>query len=134
MAKSKLKTQKTTGSAEGFLKKVTDPVQRADALVVLKMMQKATKADPKMWGPAIIGFGDRVIKYDSGRELDWFDIGFSPRKGTLTLYGLKGAKQADILLAKLGKHTAGGGCLYIKRLSDVDVGVLQKLIDGAVKR
>ncbi len=134
MAKSKLKTQKTTGSAEGFLKKVTDPVQRADALVVLKMMQQATKADPKMWGPAIIGFGDRVIKYDSGRELDWFDIGFSPRKGTLTLYGLKGAKQADTLLAKLGKHTAGGGCLYIKRLSDVDVGVLQKLIDGAVKR
>jgi hypothetical protein len=134
MAKAKLKTQKTAASVDAFLRKLADPVQRADSVVVIKMMEKATKAPPKMWGPAIIGFGDRVLKYDSGRELDWFDIGFSPRKGALSLYGMKGSKRADTLMAKLGKHSTGKGCVYIKRLSDVNTGALQQLIEEAAKK
>ena len=88
-----------------------------------------------MWGTSIIGFCDTVLKYESGRELDWFKIGFSPRKANLTLYGLtiQSPEQAK-LLEKLGKYKTGKGCLYIKRLSDVDEGVLEKLIKSTLKK
>lgn len=85
-----------------------------------------------MWGPAIIGFGHRVLKYESGRELDWMLIGFSPRKGTFALYSLTGSERADKLLPKLGKHKTGKGCLYIKRLSDIDESILTELITASV--
>jgi hypothetical protein len=99
------------------------------------MMKKATKAQPKMWGSSIIGFGDHHYKYDSGREGDWFRAGFSPRKDALTLYlisGLGWPDQRD-LMSKLGKHKTGKGCLYIKQLSDVDVKVLERLIERSLK-
>ncbi|HKP70541.1 MAG TPA: DUF1801 domain-containing protein [Pyrinomonadaceae bacterium] len=132
MAKAEIKTKETDASVEKFLKGVADEQQREDAFTVLKMMQRATGDKPKMWGAAIIGFGNRVYKSPAtGREVDWMKIGFSPRKAAITLYVLNGAASQAKLLEKLGKHKTGKGCLYIKRLADVDESVLEKLIAGA---
>jgi hypothetical protein len=95
-------------------------------------MKKVTKAEPKMWGPAIVGFGEIRLKYDSGRELDWMIVGFSPRKANLTLYALGGSEKPE-LMKRLGKHKTGKGCLYINKLSDVDIKVLEELVTQAVK-
>jgi hypothetical protein len=92
------------------------------------MMKKATGDEPKMWGPGVIGFGNTLIQYENGREQDYFKIGFSPRKAALTLYGVKN-NHDDALLKKLGKYSEGKGCLYIKKLSDVDIDVLKKMIE-----
>ena len=97
------------------------------------MMKKATKAQPKMWGPSIVGFGDYRYKYESGREGDWFRAGFSPRKNALTLYVMSGFPKHAELMSKLGKHKTGKGCLYIKQLADVDMRVLEQLIERSVK-
>ena len=132
MAKAELKTKKTGDSVEAFLAKVADPQQREDAGELVEIMSRLSRDEPKMWGPAIIGFGSTVVKYDSGRELDWMKIGFSPRKDSLTLYGLSIA--TSDLLDKLGKHKTGKGCLYIKRLSDVDQKVLEQMIKAALKK
>jgi len=91
-------------------------------------MQSATKEKPKMWGPSIIGFGTYHYKYDSGREGDAPVVGFSPRKTALVLYGLNSAVDAEALRAKLGKHTSGKGCVYVKKLADVDANVLESLV------
>jgi hypothetical protein len=112
---------------------VPDEQKRADAQVILDLMEKATKQPAKMWGPAIIGFGEAHYVYESGREGDWFFIGLSPRKASLTLYAMGGYAGYTDLLADLGKHTVGGGCLYIKKLSDVKLPVLKKLIHTAAK-
>jgi hypothetical protein len=98
------------------------------------MMSAATGAPPKMWGANIIGFGSRTVKYASGREAEWLIVGFSPRKANLTLYLSTGEEWNEELLAELGKHKTGMGCLYFKRLSEVDEGVLRKLIGEAVGR
>jgi Domain of unknown function (DU1801) len=97
------------------------------------MMNKATKAQPKMWGPSIVGFGDYRYKYESGREGDWFRAGFSPRKNALTLYVMSGVPKHAELMSKLGKHKTGKGCLYIKQLAEVDMRVLEQLIERSVK-
>jgi len=131
MAKATLKTKKTEQSPEDFLNSIKDDAQRTDSIAIVKMMQKATGEKPKMWGTSIIGFGNVVLKYDSGRELDWMKIGFSPRKANLTLYGIKNSEGQDALLDKLGKYKEGKGCLYINKLSDVDTSVLKKLIEQA---
>ena len=136
MAKAKLKTEKTKANAKDFIKSVSDEKKRNDGLAILNMMQKATGEEPKMWGSSIIGFGNVSLKYESGRELDWFKIGFSPRKQNFALYGLlnlKEQEQQDIL-KKLGKHDTGKGCLYINKLEDVDTTVLRKIIEQACKR
>ena len=127
MAKSELKTKKNEASVEDFLNAIKDERQRNDSFTILQMMKKATGEEPKMWGPSIIGFGNVHLKYESGRELDWFKMGFSPRKQNLTLYGVNSRGQTE-LLKKLGKHKAGNGCLYINKLSDVDAAVLKKII------
>ena len=132
MAKAELKTKKTGDSVEAFLAKLADRAQREDARELVTIMSRLTGDEPKMWGPAIIGFGSTVLKYDSGRELDWMKIGFSPRKDSLTLYGLSIA--TSDLMDKLGKHKTGKGCLYIKRLSDVDQKVLEQMIKAALKK
>ena len=124
---AELKTKKTELSVDAFLKKVNDPQKQKDAFTILKMMEKATKAKAKMWGSAIIGLGDKVLKYDSGRELNWFVIGFSPRKQNLALY-ISGAVENTALLKKLGKHKTGKGCLYINKLEEVDTKVLETII------
>jgi hypothetical protein len=133
MPKAEMKTKKTEASVEDFLNAIDDEQKRADAIAISEMMSKATKDKPKMWGAAIVGFGSRVIKYDSGRELDWMQIGFSPRKANLTLYIGIGAPELQEPLAKLGKYTTGKGCLYIKRLSDVDRKVLKEMITISAK-
>ena len=126
-----LKTQKTGASVKGFIDAMPDEERRADCRKVAKLMQEVTGAKPAMWGPSIVGFGQQTLKYASGRELDWFLAGFSPRKQDLVLYLLGGyAGQAD-LLRKLGKHKTGKSCLYIRRLGDVDEAVLKQLIRRA---
>lgn len=127
---AELKTKKTDLSVDAFLATIADERKRGDALKIAAMMKQATKASPKMWGSGIVGFGDKRLKYESGRELDWFSIGFSPRKQALTLY-LGDFSQRDALLEKLGKHTTGKGCIYIKALDDVDAGVLKKMLAAA---
>lgn len=122
MAESKTKPTKLSVAA--FIDTLTDPARRADAKALVKLMQSATGETPKMWGPSIIGFGSCHYKYESGREGDMPLIGFSPRKAANVLYGLHGSSDSKALLAKLGKHTTGKGCLYIKKLTDVDQQVL----------
>jgi hypothetical protein len=138
MAKSKLaviKTQETAASVEDFIAKVANEQQRKDSLVILKLMEKATKEKPKMWGTSIIGFGNKRYKSPaSGREVDWFIIGFSPRKANLSLYLTTTLHSHDAAtLKKLGKHKTGGGCLYINKLEDVDMKVLEGMINTAAK-
>jgi len=134
MAKANNKTLLTDACVEAFLNTVADEQQREDSFRVLEIMRRFSGDEPKMWGPAIIGFGLRHLKYESGREIDWMIVGFSPRKANLTLYGLLGLPEQDALLEKLGKHSTGKGCLYIKHLSDVDEKVLANLIKDSVKR
>ena len=135
MAKAEIKTKETDASVEDFLNGV-DELQRADAKKIVNMMKSITGEKPKMWGPSIIGFGNKVYRSPAtGREVDWMKIGFSPRKANLTLYVLmyESPEQAK-LLDQLGKYKRGKGCLYIKRLADVDEGVLEKLIKSASKK
>ena len=122
------KTKPTEISVAGFIEAITDETKRADAKALVKLMQSASGEKPKMWGPSIIGFGSVHYKYGSGREGDMPVIAFSPRKAASVLYGAIGFDGAEKLLAKLGKHTTGKGCLYIKKLSDVDQKVLETLV------
>lgn len=133
MAKAELKTKKTEASVEDFLNDIADQTVREDCRKIAGLMQKATGAEPQMWGASIVGFGSLHLKYESGRELDWMEIGFSPRKANLTLYLTYGAHTEPELLAKLGKHKTGQGCLYVKRLSDIDEEVLEQLIKKSVE-
>lgn len=128
---AELKTKATTASVAAFLDSIEDDTRRKDCKEIVAMMKKATNKKPVMWGPAIVGFGDHEYT-GASRTSKWFEAGFSPRKAALTLY-LMGGKDQE-LLAKLGAHSLGGGCLYIKRLDDVDKPTLQKLIDTSVKR
>ena len=120
------KTQKTTKSVTAFVKSV-ESSSRSDCKTIIKMMRKATGAKPAMWGESIIGFGDTHLKYASGRELDWFKIGFSPRKKEISLYLMCQSKRFGNYLKKLGPHRTGKGCLYIKSLEGIDLDVLQEL-------
>ena len=126
------KTKPTNVSVAAFIGALTDDTQRADAKALVKLMQKATGEKAKMWGSSIIGFGAYHYTYGSGREGDMPIVGFSPRKAATVLYIQAGASTSQPLMAKLGKHTTGKGCLYIKKLADVDLKVLEELIDKAV--
>ena len=126
MAENKTKPSKV--SVTSFIDTLTDPARRADAKALVKLMQTAAGEKPKMWGPSIIGFGSYHYKYESGREGDMPVIAFSPRKSATVMYGMIGFGEAAALLAKLGKHTTGKGCLYIRKLADVDQQVLQALM------
>jgi len=130
---AELKTKVNKGSVTTFLDGIADEAKRKDSYLLLQMMQKATKNEARMWGDSIVGFGDYHYVGKSGREGDWFVAGFSPRKQALTLYMLGGWEQHNELLAKVGKYSLGKGCLYIKRLGDVDISILNKLIVEAVK-
>ncbi len=131
---AELKTKKTELPVDAFLKTVPEPQKQKDAFTILGLMEKATKAKAKMWGSAIIGFGDRLLKYESGRELEWFIMGFSPRKQNIDLYISGAVDKQQVLLKKLGKHKTGKGCLYINKLEEVDIAVLKEIITkGLVK-
>lgn len=123
---AELKTRKNNASVQQFLQQISDPAMRQDCVAVTELMRTLTKSEPVMWGTAIVGFGHYHYKYASGREGDWFRCGFSPRKQALTLYLMGGMKKE--LLQKLGRHKTGKSCLYIKRLSDVNINVLKTLI------
>lgn len=133
--KVEIKTKETTASVEDFINSLDDEQKRKDSFAILEMMKKATGEEPKMWGGAIIGFGNiPYVSPKTGREVDWMRIGFSPRKANLSLYiGLGSEGQAEAL-QKLGKHKRGKGCLYINRLEDVDTKVLKKMIDISAKQ
>jgi hypothetical protein len=130
---AELKTKQTEASVEDFLGKIEDEKARKDSEKISKLMHKISSEPPKMWGDSIIGFGNRHIKSASWREVDWLEIGFSPRKQNLTLYLNIGEGWDEDLLPKLGKHKLGKGCLYFKRLSDVDETVLAALIEKSIK-
>ncbi|HSZ61136.1 MAG TPA: DUF1801 domain-containing protein [Terriglobales bacterium] len=126
------KTKPTKLSVAAFIAAIIDPARRADTKALIKMMQSATGEKPQMWGSSIIGFGSYHYRYESGREGDMPLIGFSPRKAATVLYNLIGSSDCKALLVKLGKHTTGKGCLYIKKLSVVDPQVLEAMIVKSV--
>jgi hypothetical protein len=131
---AELKTQKTTASVSSFLNGIGDEARRKDCKAVAKLMKDATGARPRMWGTTIVGFGDMLCRSPAtGREVDWFLTGFSPRKDSLTLYLMPNLDAHAPLLTKLGKHSTGKSCLYIKRLEDVDPAILKRLIADGVK-
>jgi len=130
---AELKTKKNAASVKGFLNTIKDKQKRDDSFSVLEIMKKVTGEKPAMWGPSIIGFGNVHLVYESGRELDWMKIGFSPRKQNLTLYVSSSSEGQSELLKKLGKHKTGKGCLYINKLSDIDTQVLKKIIERGYK-
>lgn len=129
---AELKTKPTEQSVEAFLQEVSDEQKRQDCFIVLELMRRITGEEPKMWGSSMVGFGSYHYKYNSGQEGDYFLTGFSPRKQNLTLYIMAGFEQYEPLLQKLGKHTTGKSCLYIKRLKDVDLLTLEELIRQSV--
>jgi hypothetical protein len=125
------KTKATDASVEGYLAAIGDEARRKDCQALADLMAKATKQPPRMWGTGIVGFGSYRYRYASGREGESCVVGFSSRKGDISVYGLSAAAGAEELLSKLGKHKAGKGCVYIKRLSDVDLKVLEQIVAGA---
>jgi hypothetical protein len=132
MVKAQLKTQATTDPVEAFIAKQPEAIA-ADCRTIISFMKKATGEEPTMWGASIVGFGRYAYTYDTGREGEWFLAGFSPRKANTTIYISAGIEGHEALLTKLGKHTTGKSCLYIKKLSDIDPKVLEQLIVNGVK-
>ena len=130
---AELKTKKNDASVSAFLEKIADPQRREDAMAVAELMKTVTKKEPKMWGSSIVGFGDYHYKYASGREGDWFAMGVSPRKDSLTVYISRGFREYPELMEKLGKFKTGQSCLHIKKLTDVDQKVLKQLMTRAFK-
>jgi hypothetical protein len=122
------KTKPTELSVTAYIDALTDETRRADARALVKLMRSVTGEKPKMWGPSIVGFGNCHYVYESGRQGDMPLTGFSPRKAATVLYGLTGFGEAEALLVKLGKHTTGKGCLYVRKLADVDRKVLEALV------
>lgn len=134
MAKTaELKTKVNDASVADFLSSVVDEQKRKDSFEILKIMKQITKEEAKMWGSSIVGFGTYHYKGASGREGDWLQIGFSPRKQNITLYIIPGFERYQGLMKKLGKYSTGKSCLYVKRLSDVNVDVLKELITESLK-
>jgi hypothetical protein len=129
---AELKTKKNDASVDEFLANA-DPARQADCAKIVEIMSRATGSPPKMWGTSIVGFGQYTYKYASGREGDWMLTGFSPRKSNLTLYIMAGFSAYDDLMARLGKHSTGKSCLYVKKLDDVDLAVLERLVQASVE-
>lgn len=131
---AEIKTKQTEASVESFIDSLPDEQKRKDSQTIIKLMEKATKEKPKMWGSSMIGFGK--LRYKSprtGREVDWFKLGFSPRKANFSLHLVLDIKKHADTLKQLGKHKTGVGCLYINKLEDVDIKVLEKMITVAAK-
>jgi len=131
---AEMKTQPTDESVSDYLARVSDDNRRSDCLKVLELMKDVSGAPPKMWGRTIVGFGSYRYKYPSGREGEWFITGFAPRKQNLSIHVLPGLESFGDLLPRLGKYKAGKSCLYVKRLADIDLGVLRELLARAVQR
>lgn len=123
-----LKTRPTATSVDELIGAIADDARREDCLTLLALMKKGTGVDPTVWNSGVVGFGTFHYKSSSGREGDWFPVGFASRKAAITVYLGLSLEESAALLAKLGKHTTGKGCIYIKRLADVDLAVLEKLV------
>ncbi|MFN8344249.1 MAG: DUF1801 domain-containing protein [Spirosomataceae bacterium] len=130
---AKNKTTQTDHSVTDFLNAVADETKRDDSYVLIKMMQAQSGFAPKMWGPSIIGFGNYHYKYNSGHEGDAPLIAFSPRKDAISLYLYQHFEDKETLLQKFGKHKAGKGCIYVKKLADIDLEVLKEMIDRSLR-
>jgi hypothetical protein len=130
---TELKTKVTEQTVDGFLGKIDSETVRDDCKMIIKLMKKVTGKPPKMWGTSIVGFDQYHYKYDSGHEGDMCVVGFSPRKANLSLYVSLGAPGQEQLLKKLGKHKAAKGCLYVKKLEDIDLEVLESIIRNCVE-
>lgn len=133
MAASKAKTVETQNSVDDFLNLLTDEQKKQDCYAILKLMEKQSGFKAKMWGPAIVGFGSYHYKYESGREGDAPLVAFSPRKAEISLYLSSGFENRDKLLEKFGKHKSAKACIYIKKLEDIDIEILEKMISLSVK-
>ena len=131
---AELKTKPTGASVDAFLRSIADEGRRKDCTTVARLMSRITGTEPRMWGPSIVGFGTHHYTGSNGKSVEWFQAGFSPRKANLTLYLMSGFSGKDALMGKLGKHTTGKSCLYIKRLDDVNLDVLETLIEKSVKQ
>ena len=129
---SEIKTRPTDASVEAFIDAVDHPRRREDARTLLELMQRVTGEQPVMWGPSIVGYGSYHYRYASGQEADWPITGFSPRKQNLSIYIMTGFEESDELLTRLGKHKTGKSCLYVNKLADVDLDVLEKLVRASV--
>ena len=125
------KTKQTDASVQRYLAAIDDETRRKDCEALAKLMTRAPNHSPKMRGSSIVGFGSYHYKYESGREGDTCLVGFSPRKSEISVYGLRAAPNAEELLARLGPHKAGKGCVYIKTLGNVDLKVLEQLVASA---
>lgn len=134
MADAKNKTQPTRQSVDAFLDSVDNDRRRDDARTINALMKRVTGAEPKLWGSSIVGFGDAHYVYESGREGDWFKVGFSPRKANLVLYIMPGFSEYGSLMERLGKHRTGKSCLYINKLADIDLAVLEELVARSIER
>ena len=131
---AEIKTKQSSSSVPAFIESISDSQKRKDSQIILELMEKVTKEKPAMWGSSMIGFGKvRYKSPASGREVDWFKMGFSPRKANFSLHLVIDIKQHADLLNQLGKHKTGVGCLYINKLEDVDLKILEKMIAAAVK-
>ena len=131
---AELKTKQTEQSVDAYIDAIADDVRRQDCRTLVELMSKATSAEPRMWGTSMVGFGSYHYKYDSGHQGDAMLTGFASRKPNLTLYVMPGSEGHESLLAKLGKHKAGKGCLYVKRLADIDLAVLAELVTLSVEK
>ena len=129
---AELKTKPTGKSVKAFLDGISDKSRRTDCYTVVDMMKRVTGAEPRMWGTGVVACGDYHYKYESGREGDWFLVGFASRKSALTLYITGGVERFPKLLEKLGKHKGAKGCIYIKKLDDVNLSVLEDLLKKSV--
>lgn len=129
---AELKTQINDNDVIAFIHSIDNETKRRDCLQLLELLETITHEKPKMWGTSIIGFGSCHLKYESGRELDWFPIGFAPRKSNIVLYFIAYLEQYDSILKHLGKYKIGKGCLYINKLSDVKIEVLKELLEASL--
>lgn len=129
---AQLKTVRTDARVDDFIDGIESEGRRGDCRTVLDIMRRVTGGEPAMWGESIVGFGSYHYTYDTGREGDWFLAGFSPRRQNLTLYVMAGLGRWQPLMARLGKHTTGKSCLYVRKLSDIDLEVLEELVSASV--
>jgi hypothetical protein len=129
---SELKTKATDTSVEDFLNSIEHPTRKADALLLLNIFKEKTGEKPVMWGPSIVGFGNYRYKYSSGKEMDWFPVGFSPRKQSLSIYIMLSKAEIEPFLAKLGKYKQSKGCIYINKMSDVNEEIFREMIRTSI--
>lgn len=130
---AELKTKPTDQNVADFISTIEDEQRRADCKAILELMKEVMQLEPKMWGSSMVGFGDYHYKYESGHEGDTFIVGFSPRKQNLTLYLTGGLLQQEDLLAQLGKHKTGKGCLYINKLAQINIEILRAIIQRSAE-